>query len=571
MVPKPGQHSGGASWGEVPGREVQERAAVAHRELDDTFAAKRIEALRAKRMETREVSGERAELVSAQISGPVMEDPPLRVNLVDPVNRGEWRRLQGKKLFLACSPKSPEAVPGAVSEAKSQEADAGLEQPVETIQSQEVYDDLFADEQFLAVYDEFSTLDDLQVRDSLQQAQYDKLKKIVEDILAKYNPPLTLDSPEFLQFRSERKQSRFNDSVNQLLSDPEFLLLSKELEDLYSRKELTVEEQARLAEVEQKLSEYIAPFGLQFNREAFKEFFKEQKKVAIYQEIDKLKDTDPELYYWAYAQLAEIDNALKDGRISEEEAEILSNEVLQKVIKASNDKKLKSMYADYSGKQEVSATSFSSGVEAARSYFEGSGLVLTSSTFGGGCSVETTDSTNFSCEISVDKDENGNFTYTIDDPLYANDGVDGPHTAEKLAEAVDSRHMDVFLTKELRKAGLDAAGDVGNTPDSQIIDVCKSLIGPGKDRGYKLEGMYLDIIHGLIEVLKRPDSEYSTTGRKIYALSLFLRGEDKSRVDKVRGACLPGDKATYKAPQAVSSIIGIKLEDLEREADKKDA
>jgi len=558
---KDGVPGGGVS--EVPNREMPIP-------IDHDFAAKRLDEMRAR--EKAEVGAEhlgRRQESNEGVYEFVVAEPPLTVNRMDIVNREAHIKEEREDLFLASVKRSPNDMvsPDQMTGETPANNSENLEQ---------LYNGLFSDPNFLDAYDRFDGFETLIAQgvalSAEQKKEYDTLRDSISVVLAQYN--LTLDSPEFIQFKVNRKREKFNELISD--QDSEIYPLVVELEELYSKKELTPEQTARLAEVEKQLDQYLSAQGFQFNKQAFQEYFKEKKRMAIYAAIEEFRKTDPALYQWAKEQLDYIDKRLNstdpEEHITEEEAEMLADEVLREVIKRSQDKKLKGMWSDYAGKQEEVAVSpvTASGVEAARSYFDGSGLILTSpSIFGSGCSVESSDNTGFSCEINVDKDSNGNFTYTIEDPLYANNGVDGPYTAEQLAEAVDGRHMDVYLTRELRKAGLDEAGDVGNTPDGQIIDVCRSLIGGGKDRGFKFIDTNLDVIRGLVEVLKqKKDPEYSTTSRKIYGLSLYLRGEDKSRVMKIREACLPKDEK-YSKP--ISSLIGMKLEDLEKEAKEKES
>jgi len=517
-------------------RAVQDRAAKAHTELfEKEFASKRIEEIKGERLKKieslREADNPKFENVSSNISTRLFKDPVPGVNVLNPLNLGARRMFAVNRLF---SNQNPNKEP--VLLASSQEQVEAPEQEVS-------YDELFTNKEFIVLYDAFDSLDTLGTRDADQQAQYEKVKQILNDTLAKQNPPLSVDSSEFIQFRAKRKQDKFNDSTNDLLNDPKFLDLSKKLEDLYAKKELTADEQKTLVGVEKDLSEYLATHGLKFDSNAFKEFFKEKKRDAIYQEIAKLKDSDPELYNWAYAQLDTIDAALKKGTITQEEAESLSNEILEKVIKASSDKKLKKMWTDYTEKQETSfvTPTVSGAIDAAKPYFDGTGLVLSSSGFGDGCTVETTDSTNFSCEIIVNKDPNTNeFSYSIEDPIYANNGSEGPFTATELAEAVDSRRMDVFLTRKLRESGVDKAGDINKVPDKKIIDICKDLVGKGSDRGFRLEGEDLTVINGLVETLKMDDPEYSSINMKVEKLYLFLNKPE--RIDFVRRSYLKGEK-----------------------------
>jgi hypothetical protein len=137
----------------------------------------------------------------------------------------------------------------------------------------------------------------------------------------------------------------------------------------------------------------------------------------------------------------------------------------------------------------------------------------------------------FEADLRVFKDKNTKeFVYFLND-RYTHGQMVGPFDKTDLAEGVDSRRVDAYLTTkigEIASSSSDLEG-IKNLPDATVEKVGKKLIGAGGSRKFDILSNERGVLDKFAELLLKKDEKLVTVESKIKRLNSYLNS--KARVD----------------------------------------
>ena len=137
----------------------------------------------------------------------------------------------------------------------------------------------------------------------------------------------------------------------------------------------------------------------------------------------------------------------------------------------------------------------------------------------------------YSFDLKITKDTSSDkFVFYIRDDKAA-DGIVGPFAAKDVATAVDERHMDNHLSKEIADVSVYNTS-VNDLDDDLLIDISSKVLLDAKDRGYSFDEKSKDYLSNLAKLIASKDAKYTDISIKMDDLNVFLK--DESRVNFLR-------------------------------------
>lgn len=408
-------------------------------------------------------------------------------------------------------------------------------------------------------------------------------REVEDDLLKK--PPLDVvidlgnDSKDFLHRTGEVEAKSFERFVkgfgenfgvseDKILADPKFrgdFLKYKDLE-LNTRKRRA--NRLRYLNLRDRVNLKLVGFVGEKNENALKycnSYIKLEKDRQVAEKISSLAvDTTDlgklELVEAWRTDLQKLNDEYREGKIAEEEYLAKRDAINEKAVVESGDEDLKELWNDYKNdeielaedstpsvpsKPTENLVSNKDQAEEAFSDVDGSEFYL--DIHDNGTATVAVGREKFPMEIVLYKDtETNKYVYYIFDK-YADNGF--VRTDTDLNGVLDQRYLDSYISSKI--------GAVVGEPhvpfevaDHECLLLVESLVGRGKDRGYRIDGENREVLDKFISILASKDAKYLTYNAKIEALNIFF--EEKDNVSAARRAILTGKVST------VSDLLGDK-------------
>ncbi|MFA6991717.1 MAG: hypothetical protein WC269_00330 [Candidatus Gracilibacteria bacterium] len=265
------------------------------------------------------------------------------------------------------------------------------------------------------------------------------------------------------------------------------------------------------------------------------------KKIKVLERLTELSAKDQN-----FAQkldqynkdLDEIQKQLDNGKITAEEAIKRFNDVLAKAVAESGDEQLKKDWEiqkqeeEKQREKENQSYSYSdvaySNREEAQSFaydvMENAGFNVQVN--GNEMKVSVNDDNdNFHCTVNLDENSGtGNYVYYVDDE-YSNNGKKGPYEAKDFMKVIDQRHIDAYLSYELKKLVKDP-DNADDVKDGELVMVGEKLIGRGEDRDFRFDVTDMNALKGLAILLATKDTKEPRLERRVPKLALYMNTLD---------------------------------------------
>jgi len=345
------------------------------------------------------------------------------------------------------------------------------------------------------------------------------------------------------------------------------------------------------------LIEYVKKSN--FDPEAFVNGIRFSKHLDKFREVSRKLMEIPGLGDQLFEEMKILDVRLARGDMNQAEYDKQSWNLLDKYVKESGNKDLQKTwerddekfiadaYQDYKVEQRNKANEIPvkdddttvKAVDEINKSLGGAGMSFkVTFTADPGEAVIYTDNSNFVFDASIYKDSNsGEFVYYLSDK-YGHGDSKGPFTGKTLADAVDGRQIDAFISDKIedksRKNDADLRKEVKDLPDDFLTKLGQKLVGEGKDRSYSIEGKSRVVLSNLSYCLIASNQEGDKSGQmtmydKVKELNKFLAIEDnrKKVVETLYNGGLEfstpevapdgkSEKEPAKKPPTISELIG---------------
>ncbi len=144
----------------------------------------------------------------------------------------------------------------------------------------------------------------------------------------------------------------------------------------------------------------------------------------------------------------------------------------------------------------------------------------------------------FEADLRIFKDnDTDEFVYFLND-RYTHGQMMGPFKDTDLAEALDSRRIDAYLTSRIGKMATNSSDVEGikDLPDVTVEKIGKKLIGGGEGRKFDIMSDERGVLDKFVLWLLKKDEKLGTVESKIEKLNTYLNS--KARVDGFKVALM---------------------------------
>lgn len=403
-----------------------------------------------------------------------------------------------------------------------------------------------------------------------------------EDLVKK--PPLTVildlatDSKDFLRLSAEmdvKSFERFIDGLSDnfdvskesLKVDSELRGAFLELRDLELDARKRFREKKKYSDLKQKIHLKLVGFVGEKNEKSekfYNSYIKLERNRRIAGKISSLGiDTkDPKkieiVEGWRSAS-SKLNEEYAQGQMTEEQYLSRLNTINEKAVKESDNKELQTLWKDY---KDDEAQLVKGGIDEPQiTPFDPNDNLITDKDQASEAFIEIGDSSNihfdlhdngtasvvvgrekFPMEISVYRNsKTKQYVYYVFDK-YADNGVVRADGGD-LLKVLDRRYLDAYISTKIG-AIPEESDSPSQIPDKDLIFLCERLLGPGKDRNYRIDGDNREVLDVFVSILTAKDDKYFTYYEKIRALNRFF--EEENNVAAARRNILLGKIASVR-------------------------